>query len=159
MVAAMAKLKRREVKRVEIDGVEYGLGLVPMEDFDPVWAVVLEIIATIVDGAKGVDLTKGSIKLSDIDMGAVAEAIQKSKKSLGWAFVYKELGGLLAKHCTVTRGDLEERLDAVYDEHFDELRAFHFMKWLVEAVRHNTGDFFTGLGSILGGPGTPTPSP
>lgn len=159
MVAAMAKLKRRETKQVEIDGVEYGLGLVPMADFDPLWAVVLEVIATVVDGAKGVDLTKGTIKLSDLDMGAVAAAIQKTKANLGWRFVYGELGGLLAKHSTVTRGELEERLDAVYDEHFDEKRAFHFMKWLAEAVRHNTGDFFDGLGSILGGPGTPGQSP
>lgn len=159
MVAAMAKLQRRGVKRVEIDGVEYGLGLVPMKDFDPLWAVVLEVIAAIVDAAKGADLSSGTVKLTDLDLGAVSDALQKAKRNFGWGFVYGELGGLVAKHCTVTRGEIEERLDAVYDEHFDEKRAFHFMRWLAEAVRHNTGDFFDGLGSILGGPGTPDPSP
>lgn len=159
MVATMAKLKRREKKRVEIDGVEYDLGLVPMEDFDPLWAVALEVIAVVVDGAQGADLSSGTVKLTDLNLGSVADAIGKAKKNLGWKFIYNDLGLLLAKHCTVQNGEIEERLDAVYSEHFDEMRAFHFMKWLVEAVRHNTGDFFDGLGSILGGPGTPTPSP
>lgn len=146
---------------ISIGGTQYRISKVKLEDFDLVWDSGIRLLTVAIRSGADVDLDSlaesGSFSLAELDMKALSEAIDAARDVLGWKFIYKELGPVMARHCTVVAygpdgQEIPRRLDACWSQHWNERGAKAVILWTLEALKVNCADFLDGFAGMLAGP-------
>lgn len=137
--------------RFQVGKQSYNIRRVPMEEFDDVWDSAILLVSSAIKGARGAGGVDGEISFADLDLGSVGDALAEARSVLGWKTIYKVLGPTMAKHCELDNPDMPSRMDAIWNDHWNEHGPGAFLQWLIEALKWNCADFLDGAAKLLRG--------
>lgn len=132
----------REVKQVEIGGVEYSLGQIPAMKS---WKLMTRLLK-IVGGPLANAANGKSDDLLDMDVGQIIGPLVENLDSPDAESIVKEL----LKYAWVNVDGQSKQVDTIADTHFAG-RIGDMVELIIEQVKFQYSDVFQKLGSKLGG--------